>query len=224
MFGVCTKCGNAKILSEPCPTCGEGPPAPQRAVAVADPPVAKPIMARPVLARPVTARPAVLAKPGEVSEPLDVEAMVAEINESIKAESYQHSLRDHAKTFFGIGGFILAFAVALAFQTLMFLRTAEPVTGIAAYPANWQSTNGSSRIVNVVRYTADGQTLETTASEREVGESVDLLVSTKDPRDARVNSFGVLWGWPIFLALVGGGLALMGGMWIASSKPRMQTY
>lgn len=208
MFGVCTKCGNAKLLSEPCPTCGEAPPA----------------MQRPDMAPSVTARPADFTEPDVSGQPLDVEAMVAEINASVAAESNAPSLRDHAKTILGIGGLILAFAAAWAVQSLMFLRTAEPVTGIAVSAEDSFWPRGRIRTYCVVRYHAHGQTWETTARNYRVGDEVELLVSPNDPNHVCVNSSSGLWGWPIFLAVIGGTAVLMGGSWIASAKPRMETY
>lgn len=216
MFGVCTKCGNAKILSEPCPTCGEGPPALQR------PAMAQAVMARPVLARPVASRPTVSDNTDVSGQTLDVEAMVAEINASVAAETHTHSLRDHAKTFLGIGGLLLAFAAAWAVQNLMFLRTAVPVTGIAVSEMDSFWARGRTRTYCVVRYHADGQTWETTVRHRYVGEEVELLVSPSDPTNVCDSSPGGLWGWPIFLTVLGGTAILTGASWIVSAKPRME--
>lgn len=213
MFGVCAKCGNAKILSEPCPTCGEGPPSQPR-----------PAMAQAVMARPVAARPAVSDDTDVSSQPLDIEAMVAEINAKVAAESTVPSLRDHARTFLGIGGLILAFAAAWAVQNLMFLRTAVPVTGMAVSEMDSFWARGRTRTNCVVRYHADGQTWETSARNYRVGDEVELLVSPNDPNNVCVNSASGLWGWPIYLTVIGGTAVLLGGSWIVSAKPRMETY
>jgi hypothetical protein len=196
MFGVCTKCGNATILTEPCPTCGESPPAPQRAA-----------MAQPVMARSVAAGS---AESDDSGQSLDVEAMVAEINASVAAESRTPSMCDHAKMFIVIGGFILAFAAAWAVQNLMFLRTAQPVTGIAISAEESYWSRGRIRTVNIVRYQADGQTFETSARNRVIGEDVELLISPHNPGNACVHSASALWSWPIFLTVVGGALLLLG--------------
>lgn len=205
MFSVCAKCGNAMIASEPCPTCGEGAVRPKRAVAVA---------------RPVSSRD---AEPQPADGPLDIEAMVEEINATVAAESPGPSLRDHAKSFIGVGGLILALAAAWAVQNLMFLRNAQTVTGIAVRKADTFWANGRTRTYCVVRYHADGQTLETTVNHRYVGEEVVLLVSPSDPTNVCDSSAGGLWGWPIFLAVIGGALLLTG---ITQLRPqhRFTTY
>jgi hypothetical protein len=52
----------------------------------------------------------------------------------------------------------------------------------------------------------------------EVGERVTILYDPTSPKEAKINSFGELWLWPLLLGILGG-LDLLTGLFLLIGVP-----
>ena len=121
----------------------------------------------------------------------------------------------------------LAGAMLWAQSNLRFLAQASTAQGtvIALQPDGHDIAKAP-----VVRFqAANGETIEFTLDTRSNppgytrGQQVEVLYHAAAPRDAKINGFGALWGFPIGLGCFGLVFLLVGGAIVLAARKRTST-
>jgi Protein of unknown function (DUF3592) len=120
------------------------------------------------------------------------------------------------RLFAGIGAVLIVVAAVMAVFTARFVATAERTEGTVIDLSRSEDSEGSVTYSPVVRFTADGRTIQFTSSSGSssppsVGDRVEVLYDPDDPDDARLSGFLDLWLFPLVAGAIGIACGAIGG-------------
>jgi hypothetical protein len=112
-----------------------------------------------------------------------------------------------------IGFVLLGVAAALAWEVRAFADAGQTTTGevVRTRKVNRQAF-GLVRSNLAIGYQVNGTRYELPAGTRDRGEKVPIVYAPADPQDARVDTPGSLYRWPLLLGSVGLVLLVTGGL------------